>query len=185
MCAGSERVYVSRMRRLLPQTTAAALVLGAALIVSSTGGAVAGSLITGKQIKDGSITAKDVKDQSLAAADFAPDATAALTGPKGPQGPAGVSGVNGVNGANGVTGFEVVTKSSPYYNDALEISFTIGCPAGKVVLGGVSNIEGSTPVFDTYSRLFPQFATSWLATGGSNTTNSHRLSATITCAKVS
>ncbi len=52
-------------RRLAP----AALLLAGLVVVSSTSGAVAGAMITGKQIKDGTVTSADVKDLSLRASD--------------------------------------------------------------------------------------------------------------------
>ena len=65
---------------LLPRSTTAVVVLAAgALAVSASGGAVAGSLITGKNIKDNSITTKDIKDGSLRTADLSA-ATALVEG---------------------------------------------------------------------------------------------------------
>jgi hypothetical protein len=52
-------------RRLAP----AALLLAGLVVVSSTSGAVAGAMITGKQIKDGTVTSADIKDLSLRASD--------------------------------------------------------------------------------------------------------------------
>lgn len=55
---------------LLPRSSTAVLALSAALVVSASGGAVAGSLITGKNIQDGSVTTKDIRDGSLRTADL-------------------------------------------------------------------------------------------------------------------
>lgn len=66
---------------LLPRSTTAVVVLAAgALAVSASGGAVAGSLITGKNIKDNSITTKDIKDGSLRTADLSAATIAKLGG---------------------------------------------------------------------------------------------------------
>lgn len=66
---------------LLPRSsTTAVVVLAAALCVSASGGAVAGSLITGKNIKDDSITTKDVKDGTLRTADLSAATLAKLGG---------------------------------------------------------------------------------------------------------
>lgn len=46
------------------------LVLAAVLAVSVVGGATAGSVITGRQIKDGTVTGKDVANRSLTRADL-------------------------------------------------------------------------------------------------------------------
>lgn len=59
-------------QRLTPLTLALLVVV---LLVGSTGGAVAGALITGKQIKDGTVTGKDIKDGSLTAVDTADEPT--------------------------------------------------------------------------------------------------------------
>lgn len=55
---------------LLPRSSTTVLALAAALVVSASGGAVAGSLITGKNIQDNSITTKDIRDGSLRTADL-------------------------------------------------------------------------------------------------------------------
>ncbi len=73
-----------------------------ALFASLGGGAVAASLITGKQIKDGSLTGRDIRDRSLLAKDF--KAGQIPRGPRGIAGPAGVAGVAGAAGAAGVAG---------------------------------------------------------------------------------
>ncbi len=131
------------MRRLLPQTTAAALLLGATLIVSSTGGAVAGSLITGKQIKDGSLSGKDVKDSSLKTADLSADTVAALKGQNGAAGPAGAPGLSQlvlaqafVTVPNGGTG-----------------NLQLTCPDGKRLLSATSfwSVSPRTAVKVDYS----------------------------------
>jgi hypothetical protein len=54
--------------------------LAAAVVVSSTSGAVAGAMITGKQVKDESLTGKDVRDASLSQADIAPAAQQSFIG---------------------------------------------------------------------------------------------------------
>jgi hypothetical protein len=109
------------MPRFLPGSTAAAVLLAGALFLSATGGAVAGSMITGKQIKDGSVTGKDVKDKSLESSDLSAAATAALHGQAGLPGTPGLSGVQYVHaekqvaiGANG--------------------AFILECPPGKTLL---------------------------------------------------
>ena len=175
MCGSVERAYVPSMRKLLPQTTAAALLLGAALIVSSTGGAVAGSLITGKQVKDSSLTGKDVKDKSLGAVELAPDATAALTGPAGPRGaqgapgaagaagPAGPSGPKGPTGDPGLSGYERVTMSSGVIGTGGPASLTNHCPVGKKVLGANAYWVASYQAV----KVFPVAGstTDWTASG--------------------
>src|SRR3954470_10525714 len=65
-----------------------------ALLVALSGSAVAASLITSKQIKDGTIQTKDL----------AKTARASLKGKAGPAGPAGPVGPAGPNGDTGAAG---------------------------------------------------------------------------------
>jgi hypothetical protein len=99
-----------------------ALVATACLLLGSTGGAVAGGLVTGSQIKNGTITGKDVRNKSLSETDLSPATVSKLqgtkgpagptgpqgdrgpAGPTGPQGPAGADGPTGATGATGATG---------------------------------------------------------------------------------
>lgn len=82
-------------------------------VLSAGSGAVAGSLITGKQIKNGSVTSADIKNKSIKRADLAPRArstrgTTGLAGPRGfagPQGTTGERGQPGTPGAQGTRGF--------------------------------------------------------------------------------
>jgi len=88
----------------IPRSTVGVLAGAALLLVlGSTGGAVAGSLITGTQIKDGTITSADIRNKTITKADLAKSAQGragapgarGATGPQGPAGPAGVQGVPG------------------------------------------------------------------------------------------
>jgi hypothetical protein len=133
-----------------PAITIAALTV--AVAVSASGGAVAGSLITGKQVKDGSLTGKDVKNGSLKAADLAPGlarrgATGA-TGAKGDTGPAGVPGAKGdpgAQGAPGISGLEVVSATSVSDSNIYKQQ-AVTCPAGKTAIsGGSTNAAATQP----------------------------------------
>jgi hypothetical protein len=78
----------------------------AALVVALGGTATAGTLITGRSVKDGSLTGRDIHDGSIQSRDLAPSmrkfftSNAAkkepplvvLSGPPGPQGPVGPAG---------------------------------------------------------------------------------------------
>jgi len=74
------------------------------LLLGSTGGAVAGAKITGKQIKNESVTGKDVKNRSLTEQDLTSSTVAGLQGPPGLTGPAGPTGPKGNNGTPGTPG---------------------------------------------------------------------------------
>jgi len=122
MCPTRDGTYGARMKRFLPSSTVAAALLAGALFASATGGAVAGSLITGKQIKNGSVTGKDIKDQSLKTGDLSADTVTALTGQTGTAGAPGLSAV------------EVLTVQKSGIAVGASGNVRIECPAGKVLL---------------------------------------------------
>jgi hypothetical protein len=67
-----------------------------ALVIAMSGSALAASLITSKQIKDGTIQVKDISKTARA--------QLAVPGPQGPAGPAGAAGATGAQGDKGETG---------------------------------------------------------------------------------
>jgi hypothetical protein len=74
-----------------------------ALVMASTGSAVAASLITSKQIKDGTIQTKDISKKAQTALKGKTGTTGAQ-GAQGPQGDTGPKGDQGVKGDKGDTG---------------------------------------------------------------------------------
>ena len=101
----------------------------AVLAVGAGSGAVAGSLITGKDIKDHSIKAKDldagsvttnkVKNGTLKLKDMSSEVTGKLgaPGPAGPQGPRGAAGPEGPQGPQGPKGDTgTVTYNGPNWS---------------------------------------------------------------------
>ena len=137
-------------------TLFAALILAAALIVSAGTGAVAGSMITGKQIKNGTVTSQDLKNKTIRPVDLSRAVkqqmagSAGTVGPAGPAGPAGSTGPTGPRGPQGVagvpgaSGLELVTKEQIVAPGAYS-QLTMSCPSGKKVLGvsGYWNVIGS------------------------------------------
>jgi hypothetical protein len=96
------------MKLHLPRSAPVVLVAAGCLLLGSTGGAVAGAMITGKQIKDNTVTTKDIKNGSLAVKDLSKSTRKVLAGTPGPAGATGArgpAGANGANGANGPRGF--------------------------------------------------------------------------------
>ena len=71
-----------------------------ALFLGISGSAVAASMITSKQIKDGTIQTRDLS----AGARRALKGEAGRVGPRGPEGPAGAPGATGPTGERGPTG---------------------------------------------------------------------------------
>lgn len=69
-----------------------------AMMVVGGGSAVAGSMITGKQIKNSSITGKDIKNKSLSVSDLSTKSRNSLKGNVGPQGAQGATGATGAQG---------------------------------------------------------------------------------------
>lgn len=83
------------------------LALIGALLLGSTGGAVADRLITGHDVKNNSLTGADVKNGSVKLRDLSPGARAwikAQAGKPGKNGSDGHDGANGSDGANGQDG---------------------------------------------------------------------------------
>lgn len=82
-----------------------AVLAGAAVLVgASSFGAVAGGLITSRDIKDDTVRSVDVTDNTLRLADINDRAEAALAGKDGKDGVDGTDGVDGVDGAPGKDG---------------------------------------------------------------------------------
>jgi hypothetical protein len=132
-----------------------------AIVLSFTGGAVAATQITGKQIKNGSITGKDIKDDSLTAQDIKGN----IRGPVGPRGPAGPAGSGG--GPQGIppgvsVSYRVNTVTLPA--DGLQL-VAAPCPGDQVAIGGWTRV-GTGPLvrfeeagdqtrdFDSWAALF-------------------------------
>lgn len=85
------------MKTFLRSTPALVVGLAVLLLVTTTGGAVAGSLITSAQIQDGTVTSADIRNKTITAKDLAKSARG-LAGPVGPAGPPGAAGVAGARG---------------------------------------------------------------------------------------
>lgn len=102
-----------------PRTGVAVVAAAAVLAVSAGSGAVAGAMITGKDIKNHTIEAQDldresvttnkVKDETLKLKDLSSEVTDKL-GVKGPAGPAGPAGAAGPQGPAGPMGGSHVTQ---------------------------------------------------------------------------
>jgi hypothetical protein len=92
--------YIEKLR-----PSPALIVALVALMAALGGTAVAGSLISGKQIARNAITSRHVKDGSLQLSDLAPRMRSAMSKPtRGPQGPIGPQGQQGLQGKAGPQG---------------------------------------------------------------------------------
>lgn len=76
------------MRKMINNSkqTTTILVIALAMFSLLGGSAVAGHLITGKNVKNSSLTGADIKNASIGPSDLNDGAKATLTGPTGPQG---------------------------------------------------------------------------------------------------
>lgn len=99
------------------------------IALSASGGAVAGGLITGKQIKANTITSKNIKNGTITAADLAPGT--AITGPQGPAGAAGAAG------APGIAGYQEITTSKAVAAGVAD-ELDLDCPSGKKLLSAAA-----------------------------------------------
>jgi hypothetical protein len=126
-----------------------------ALILATTGSAVAASLITSKQIKDGTIEVKDLsrKARSALAAKAGPSGPAGAVGQpgapggKGEQGPQGPKGDEGEQGPKGDTGPRGPSSAFTRQRDGFAsapYSYSLNLTAGKYVLiARATGVNGS------------------------------------------
>lgn len=128
---------MTRLPGQLSRSLPVVIIATGAMCLSAAGGAVAGSMITGANIKDGTVTtadikngtvsSRDVRDGTLRLADIraaARDALQGEVGPQGPQGPFGPPGVSGYEQTN-------TAKSVPA-NTPTQLSGV--CPGTKKLL---------------------------------------------------
>jgi hypothetical protein len=111
-----------------------------ALIMAMSGSAVAASLITSKQIKDGTIQTKDISKKALASLK-ARSATGA-PGPQGPAGPAGPAGLAGQAGPKGDAGADGQRGAAGAPGTAR--AYTLVSSNGLIDSGKSKNVVGIT-----------------------------------------
>ena len=119
----------------------AVLVAVIALLLTVGGTAVAASLITGKDVKNGSLTGKDVKDKSLTRKDFkgsvsGPAGAAGPAGAQGPAGPAGAAGAAGAAGPAGLVALQYIEGPTVTLPTGSQVGASVQCPAGTSVVSG-------------------------------------------------
>jgi hypothetical protein len=146
---------ITRLGRQSPAIVIATLALFAALGGTAV---AAGTLITGKQIKNGSITGADVRNKSLTPRDFRGSVRGprGLTGPAGPQGLAGPQGPQGQAGPKGDKG-ETGPSNGFSFNSSSPLAWTgddqglatLPLPAGRYVLSGHASADNDDAMVST------------------------------------
>lgn len=102
-----------------------------AMMVVGGGSAIAGSMITGKQVKNSSLTGADIKNKSLSVSDLSQKSRDALKGNVGPAGPQGQTGSQGpmVERFASAVSESTSTSTSPVFENV-----QIDVPAGSTKL---------------------------------------------------
>lgn len=148
------------------------LVLAGVLVVGATGGAVAGTVITGADVKNNSLTGKDVKDRSLTAKDLSAQARGDLAGEQGPAGPPGPPGTTGAPGAPGAPGPGAVRlRWSRSLTGEQELA-TVGSmtySADCTIIQGPAGVGATDVVLKAEGPLFHVYGTKTRAQGVSST----------------
>lgn len=116
-----------------------------ALFVALSGSAIAASLITGKQIKNGTITKKDISKGTVRSLRGL-DGLDGIDGKAGPAGPAGAAGPAGPN-------WSLTPVGASYTIGAGVIDiYDVSCPAGLGIISGgwFTSSDGGAFVDKTY-----------------------------------
>ena len=120
------------------------------LVLGLVGGAAAGTLVTGKRIKDGSLLSRDIRNERINGADVRDGALrrADIVAPAGEPGLPGMPGPRGPHGAKGVEFQAVPVDVGPGGTTTTPVACG---PGQRVVSGGVSTpalgyIHGSMPL---------------------------------------
>jgi hypothetical protein len=133
------------------------LVVAAAVValVSFAGTAVAGGLVTGRQIKDASLTSVDLKaDRAVTGADVRDGSLSAEKLSSLPQGAPGTKGSTGLKGLDGLDNFDYEHIDAVPIGPNNDVQVTVPCATGTVIGGGASSrfatirIEESRPLPD-------------------------------------
>lgn len=96
------------------------VVIAVALCAIGGGSAVAGSMITGKNVKNSSLTGVDIKNKSIGKGDLSAAALAGIKGDKGDAGAAGATGATGATGSHGPLAYTGSSSISSVYDTAYE-----------------------------------------------------------------
>jgi hypothetical protein len=172
-------------RRLTPSGSMIVAVI--ALVVAMSGSAVAASLITTTQIKNGTIQTKDISKKARSALTGKPGPA----GHAGPKGDAGAPGLPGKDGTNGVTNVAVRKGETVILAHATGIAFAHCNPGEKAIGGGgqflVTNtgaewIQRTGPANGTQVAAEGSTPDSWFVRGFNNEDTKQTIGAFAVCA---
>ena len=146
------------MKSQVLRSTPAAVVLCGAVLLSASGGAVAGSMVTGAQIKNGTVTSADLKNRSVKPADLSPTTTRRL---------------------QRVGAYERITKQAVVAGDNGQIAAP--CAAGSMVLGVAAHWQLS---FAGPQTVINEANTVGMSFGTNNSGANDTLIVDVTCGRV-
>jgi hypothetical protein len=168
--------------RLRLRTGGSHVIAATALFVALGTSAYAGTLITGKNVKDGSLTGRDIKAASLTSREIkagsltrndfrAGEMRAGEPGPKGAPGPGGPKGDAGPAGPAGAT--TVVVRYTDVSGTGV-IDGVAPCQPGERAVGGGFDAGGNGGYLTTYHdgpspAVNGAVPTGWKVTVGSQT----------------
>jgi len=161
-----------------------------ALLLAMSGSAVAGSLITSKQIKNGTIQTKDISKKARTALTARASSLPGPQGPAGPVGPKGATGAPGQDGANGVTNIAVRKGDGVVAAVSSGIAFAHCNPGEKAIAGGgqfqdISGkewIQRTGPANGTQVAAVGSTPDSWFVRGVNGLATSQTITAFVVCA---
>lgn len=160
---------------------APAVGLAVVIALSGTTGAVAGAMITGKQIKDGtvrsadiangSLTTADVKDGTLGTADLSVAARTALKGATGTPGAPGTPGSPGAPGAptSLSDGYVIVSARGIESVPGGTAVVNVYCPNGSWAVGGGAAFDQTSAAISTSVPVKAARDSGGVPTGGIST----------------
>jgi hypothetical protein len=121
------------------------------IVLGGAASAAAGSMITGRQIKDGTIRSRDLTSSGLSGADVHDGSLSALDfdqdSIRGPQGAVGPQGAPGPRGPDGIPGVEFAQKPFTAVRESPSSAgisgVTLTCPTAgrRAVAGGISSLD--------------------------------------------
>lgn len=145
----------------LPRSTPALVLLAGALVFGASGGAVAGAMITGAQIKNGTITGADIKNGTIGSKKITFGARSTFLQ------------------ASPVSGYEVLSRRQSVAGSAPGI-IQVSCPGDKVITGAGAFWEETSVAPQVYPNSGTP-DTTFVAQGVNPSVNENGLVLTIYC----